>query len=37
MLQERKKKQGASSNDSDTSERGVDHRIGIVAVVSAKG
>jgi len=31
-----KKKQGASSSDSDTSKKGVVHYIGIVAIVSAK-
>ena len=36
MLQDKKKKQVASSSDSDTSEKGIVHHIGIFAIVSTK-
>jgi len=36
MLQDKKKKQGSSNSDSDTSEKGVVHCIRIIAIVSAR-
>ena len=36
MLQDKKKKQGASSSNSDTSEKGIVHRTRIVTIVSAR-
>lgn len=36
MLQDKKKKQCASNSDNDTSEKGVVHHTGIVAIVNAR-